>query len=134
MTAFLGKAVGRRGTDMALNLRVVRINFTEMEGGPYNEDLTDVVYLSINPEYINTIRELYNCWNTMWNGGDSYENYSEYAHEWGTNNDFVRRNFEEFKEMLDKWSVKSFVKIINRFFPKANASIITPADVVDLRW
>ena len=121
--------------------KIVKVNFIDKD----NEDLennVEVQYIQINGDYAAKIIPMYKIWYKVWtyvynsNGIIQGWGYAEYKRVTGERSDFIEQNFTKLVNLAlhCNWSVEGFLKVLNTFFPEANATLIKVDDEVDLEW
>lgn len=112
---------------------MVKIEFVDVGGGKYGQDVTQTEFMRINSN-INNINVAYDIYETMWNEGNLYNTYEEYLED-HKENELLKSHFEEVSSSIGfSWSLEELVEIINILWPEANASLVKSDAEVTLYW
>lgn len=101
--------------------KLIKINLVDSDYG-----CSSVGFVFIKKgDYEMDMNRIYNIFDSLWNGGESYENYEEYL-EHNDKDDYVRDNFEKLVEatLSYGWEIQSLVEVINVMCPEAEAEYI----------
>lgn len=100
----------------------VKINLKDMD-----YEGNDEIIIKIEDNFVDKISQCYEIWDSLWNGGRSYETYEDYVEEYDEDL-LVKDNFEKLVEatLSCGWYLNSLVNVINVLYPEAKAESLIP--------
>lgn len=101
---------------------IMKINLVDADYGSSSVGMIVVA----KGNYELNIEKAYNIFDSLWNGGESYENYDEYLDDNNEKDDVVKNNFDALVDatLSHGWEIASLAEVIRVLYPESEAEYL----------